>query len=146
MKKRIARYLVHIGVTIFILGTSGILFGLYHGASLHYSDHPLMYKIGNEGPYFFYKNDSTLQVNQIRGSRKEGFNVENKEYSTTSKITTNCYFQIDSTSFDFTINTDIKTPKTIYNDDYPIMAISDIEGGYKTFRDFLITNKVIDEN
>jgi hypothetical protein len=146
MKKRIVRYLKHILSTIIVLGSFAIVFGLYHGASLHYADHPLMYEIGNEGPFVFYKNDSTLNVNYIRGNRKDGFHVENKEHSIASEITTKCYFQFDSSSFDFKINTNIKTPKTIYNDDYPIIAISDIEGGYKTFRDFLINNKVIDEN
>tara|TARA_B110000971_G_C20013446_1_gene502676 strand:- start:1 stop:177 length:177 start_codon:yes stop_codon:yes gene_type:complete len=40
MKKRIFRYLKHIAFTIIVLGAIGILFGLYHGASLHYGDHP----------------------------------------------------------------------------------------------------------
>jgi hypothetical protein len=144
MKKRILIYLINIGATIFILGTAAILFGLYHGAGLHYADHPLMYKIDNEGPYVFYKNDSTLSVNYIRGNKANGFVVQKKEQATTSKNATKCYFQIDSSSFDFTINQNIKTPKTTYNDGNITIAISDIEGGYKSFRDFLINSKVID--
>jgi hypothetical protein len=53
MKKRILRYLKHLIATILIIGTAGVLFGLYHGASLHYGDNPSMYKLGNEGPYVF---------------------------------------------------------------------------------------------
>ena len=45
MKKNIFRYLKHLIASILILGTMAVLFGLYHGASLHYGDHPLMYKI-----------------------------------------------------------------------------------------------------
>ncbi len=56
MKKGIVRYLKHIVSTLLILAVIAVLFGLYHGASLHYGDHPLMYNIGNEGPYVFYKN------------------------------------------------------------------------------------------
>ncbi len=146
MKKRIFRYLKHQIVTTIILGIAGVLFGLYHGASLHYGDHPLMYKIDNEGPYVFYKNDSVLNVNYVRGNKDDGFYIDKEEYSANSEITVKSYFQIDSTSFDFKINSDIKIPKTMYNDGNPIIAISDIEGGYKTFRDFLINSMVIDEN
>ena len=53
MKKRVLRYLKHIISTILILGVIAIFFGLYHGANLHYGDHPLMYNIGHEGPYVF---------------------------------------------------------------------------------------------
>ena len=146
MKKRIFRYLKHLTVTFLIIGIMAVLFGLYHGANLHYGDHPLMYKIGDEGPYAFYKNDSILNVNYVKGNKNNGFYVDKKEYSVNSEITVKSYFQIDSTSFEFKINSDIKIPKTTYNDENPVIAISDIEGGYKSFRDFLINSKVIDKN
>lgn len=144
MKKRILRYLKHILSTIIVLGGFAVVFGLYHGASLHYADHPSMYNISNEGPYVFYKNDSILNVNYVKGNKDDGFYVDKKEYSINSEISTTSYFQIDSTSFEFKIKSDIKIPKTTYNDGNPIVAVSDIEGGYKTFRDFLINSKVID--
>lgn len=146
MKNRILTYLKHILSTVLVLGVIAVLFGLYHGASLHYGDHPLMYKIDNEGPYVFYKNDSILNVNYIKGNKEDGFYVDEEEYSFTSETILTCDFQIDSTSFDFALKSDIKVPKTEYNDGNPILAISDIEGGYKAFRDFLINNKVIDAN
>lgn len=146
MKKRVLRYLKHIISTLLTLGVIAVFFGLYHGASLHYGDHSLMYNIGNEGPYVFYKNDSILDVKYVKGNKDDGFYVDKKEYSINSEIIAKSYFQIDSTSFDFKINSDIKTPKTTYNDDNPIIAISDIEGSYKTFRDFLINSKIIDKN
>lgn len=144
MKKRIVRYLKHIVSTLLILAVMAVFFGLYHGASLHYGDHPLMYTIDNEGPYVFYKNDSIINVNYIKGNKEDGFYVDKKEYSVASEISSTCYFQIDSTSFNFNIKSDIKIPKTTYSDGNPIIAISDIEGGYKSFRDFLINSKVID--
>lgn len=146
MKKRIFRYLKHQITTLLILGVLAVAFGLYHGAALHYGDNPLMYKVNNEGPYVFYKNDSILNVNYIKGNKIDGFYLDKKEYATNSEVSITSYFQIDSTSFDFTINSDIITPKTTYNDENPIIAISDIEGGYKAFRDFLIQNEVIDNN
>lgn len=144
MKKRILRYLKHILSTLLILIVIGVSFGLYHGASLHYGDHPLMYIIDNEGPYVFYKNDSILNVNYIKGNKDDGFYVDKKEHSVASEISSTCYFQIDSTSFNFNIKSEIEIPKTTYSDGNPIIAISDIEGGYKSFRDFLINSKVID--
>jgi hypothetical protein len=146
MKKRIIRYLKHILSTILILGSFAVVFGLYHGASLHYADNPLMYKMDNEGPFVFYKNDSILNVNYVKGNRKDGFYVAKKEHSISSEVSISSNFQLDSTSFDFKIKPNIEIPKTTYNDGNPIVAISDIEGGYKAFRDFLINTNVIDAN
>ena len=146
MKKRIFRYLKHILGTFLILGAIAVLIGLSIGASANYGESPLIRYIDNEGPYVFYKNDSTLNVNYIRGNKNDGFYVDKNEYLSDSLIDLTCYFQVDSTNFKFTINPDIKIPKTSYNDNNPILAISDIEGGYKTFRDFLINSKVIDAN
>lgn len=146
MKKRIFRYVKHIGVTILLLGTIGVLFGLYHGASLHYGDNSEMLNWDKDGPYVFYKNDSTLNVNYIRGNQDDGFFLDQKDYSVNSKISGVSYFPIDSTSFDFSIKTNFKNPPSTYNDDNKILAISDIESGFKTFRDFLIQSKVIDKN
>lgn len=145
MKTKIVRYLKHIFFTILVLAAIVIPFGLYHGASLHYGDHELMYHLDKEGPYVFYENDSTLSINHIRGNKNEGFYLDTKKSSVDSNNTTSCYFQIDSSNFNFKINPEITIPNTTYNDDEPILAISDIEGGYKTFRDFLIHNKVIDK-
>ncbi len=144
MKKRIIRYLKHILSTVLLLAIIAVLFGLYHGASLHYGDNPLMYHLDNEGPYVFYKNDSTYSVHYVKGNQEEGFYLENEEYPLTSEVKATCYFPLDSTHFDFKIKSHIETPQSHYNDTNPIIAISDIEGGYKTFRDFLINSNVID--
>lgn len=146
MRKRIFRYLKHIFLTILILGVGAILFGLYHGASLHYADNPMMMEWDNDGPYAFYENDSILTVNYIRGNQDDGFYLDQKEYSINLEIPAFCYFPLDSTRFEFSIKTEFESPNSIYNDDNAILAISDIESGYKTFRDFLINSKVIDKN
>jgi len=146
MKKRIFRYLKQVFLTLFVLAIAAILFGLYHGASASYGHDPKRIAFDGEGPYAFYKNDSTISVNYIKGNKEEGFYLDQKEYSATESIPANCFFTLDSTRFNFTIETDFETPKSIYNDNHKILAISDIESGYKTFRDFLINSKVIDEN
>jgi hypothetical protein len=113
---------------------------------MHYGDNPKMMDWDKDGPYVFYKNDSILNVNYIKGNQNDGFFLEQKEHSTKLKIPAFCYFPLDSTRFEFSINTDIKKPLSNYDDNSKILAISDIESGYKTFRDFLINNKVIDKN
>jgi len=44
------------------------------------------------------------------------------------------------------INPNIKTPKAEYNDNEKIFAVSDIESNYKTFRNLLIGNKIINDS
>jgi len=145
MKKRIFRYMKHVVLTFLALGILAVLLGLQIGASLNYGNNPLMMNLDKEGPYVFYKNDSVLNVNYIKGNKNKGFHLEQKNYLIDSPFTATCYFPLDSTSFGFEIKADFKTPNTFYNDKNPILAISDIESGYKTFRNFLINNKVIDE-
>lgn len=144
MKKRIFRYLKHIVVTFLILGVLAISFGLYHGASFRYAENPEMMNWDKDGPYIFDKNDSVVTENYVRGNQDDGFYLHQKDYPLDSKISTYCYFPLDSTRFEFTINNKIEIPKNTYNDNSKILAISDIESGFKTFRDFLITNKVVD--
>jgi len=146
MKKRIFRYLKHVFLTLLILAISAISFGLYHGASASYGHNPKRIVMDGEGPYIFYKNDSTLQVNMIKGNKDDGFYLDQKEYAANQPIPVTCSFPLDSTHFDFKIKTDFKTPPTIYNDGHKVLAISDIESGYKTFRDFLINSQVIDRH
>lgn len=146
MKKRFFRYLKHVILTLTILAIIVISFGLYHGASASYGHNPKRVALNGEGPYAFYKNDSTLHVNYIKGNKDDGFYVDQNVYPTSESIPASCFFQLDSTQFDFTLEADFKTPRTIYNDNNRILAISDIESGYKTFRDFLIHSKVIDEH
>tara|TARA_R110002096_G_C14653390_1_gene726659 strand:- start:1270 stop:2442 length:1173 start_codon:yes stop_codon:yes gene_type:complete len=146
MKKRILRYLKHISLTFLCLVLVAIVFGLYIDASLSYDENPQRMNWHNDGPYLFSENDSIITLNYIKGSREEGYYVDRKKYSVSDKIPASSYFSLDSTSFDFTIETKFETPKAIYNDNNKIIAVSDIESSYKAFRDFLINTRVIDKN
>lgn len=145
MKKRVLRFIKHSFITLVILGILAICFGLYHGASFRYAENPKMMDWDKDGPYLFDKNDSVVTVNYIRGNQDKGFYLDQKEYASNSRIPAYCYFPLDDSHFEFTINNKIEIPATTYNDVAKILAISDIESGFKTFRDFLITNKVVDE-
>ncbi|TYP97876.1 calcineurin-like phosphoesterase family protein [Tenacibaculum adriaticum] len=146
MKKRILRYLKHILGTLLFLLLIGVSIVLFLNGNVHYSDNPIKKAWKKEGPYVFYKNDTLLSVNYVTGNRNDGFKASHKNYNINSELKMNSYFNLDDSTFDFTIDPNIKTPESIYNDGGKILAISDIESGYKTFRDFLINNQVINEN
>ncbi|MFZ6013312.1 MAG: metallophosphoesterase, partial [Bacteroidota bacterium] len=146
MKKRIFRYFKHIVLTILVPLPFVIAFGLYNGATLHYGDNPLALQWDNEGPYIFYKNDSTVHVNYIKGNPDDGFYASGAAHHTDSLVSVTCYYPLDSTQFQIPIKTSFEKPKSFYDDEGKILAISDIESNYKALRDFLITNNVIDEH
>ena len=146
MKNRIARYLKQIFATIISLLLVGVTVVISLNGSFEYGDDPQALNLEREGPYVFYETDSTLNVNYIRGNKTYGFYLDKTQHHTNDEIFANCYFPLDGSSFDFSIQSEIIIPKSTYADKEAILAISDIESGYKTFRDFLITNKVIDEN
>ena len=146
MKKRIVRYLKHIIFTVITLLVIGLSVLFYLNGTLKYGQNPLRYNMDKEGPYAFYENDSIVSVNYVRGTKEEGFYVDSKKYNSDEKATLSCQFPIDSTAFTFQLETTFESPKAVYNDGNKILAISDIESGYRTFRDFLINNNVIDKN
>ncbi|WP_378187582.1 metallophosphoesterase [Aquimarina sp. W85] len=146
MKKQVFRYLKHVTFTGIVLALCAISIGLYHGASLSYAHDDKRFAFDGDGPYAFYTNDSIVQINYIKGNKVDGFYLDQKEYLSTTAIPAKTFFALDSTSFDVTIHPEITTPKTVYNDNHKILAISDIESGYKTFRDFLINNRVVDQS
>jgi hypothetical protein len=112
MKKRIFRYLMHIIGTIVVIFLNG---------SLGYGINPLRLNLDREGPYIFYKNDSTLNVNYIGGNKTDGFYVDQEEFNTNDPIPACCFFPLDSSIFHFTLKSGLKTPNTTYSDGEPIL-------------------------
>ena len=145
MKKRILRYFKHLFATIIILLLTGVFTLLYVNGSFNYGQNSKRYDFSHEGPYVFYQNDSLLTVNYVKGNKTDGFYVDKTEHTINDTINGTCFFPLDSTTFSFPIKSSFETPKAIYSDKNNILAISDIESGYKTFRDFLISNKVINK-
>lgn len=146
MKKNILRYFKHIFSTFLIVLIAIVTFGLYHGASLRYGENPKMMEWQQDGPYIFFKNDSLVNVNYVKGDQKEGFYLDQKEFKTESLIHANVYFALDKSTFNVAINTKISNPISTYNDGEPILAISDIESSFKAFRDLLFNCGVIDKD
>lgn len=144
--KLIITNLKHFLFTFTLLFSILIAVGISFGANVNYGDNPLAYKVGDEGPHVFFENEETI-VNYIRGGRDEGFYLDRATYSVDEKITAKVYFPLEDDNFEVQISCEeITIPETIYNDGQPIVAISDIESSFRTFRDFLIANKVINSN
>lgn len=146
MKKRIIRYLKNVFGTMFFVLLVGTIILISLNGSFDYGTNPLNIHLEKEGPYVFYETDSTYTINYIRGNKTDGFYLDKTVHHVDDKVPATCYFPLDASSFDFNIVSQFEIPKTTYFDHQPIIAISDIESGYKTFRDFLIANKVIDTN
>lgn len=143
MKRNIIRYFKHLFGTILALLIIGVSIILFLNGSVYYGDNPTKKNLKNEGPYIFYDTDSLLNINYISGNREEGYARQQFKQRLGDGIKLKSYFNLDSSSFDFTIQTEVEVPKCIYDDGHRIMAISDIESGFRTFRDFLIHSKVI---
>lgn len=145
MKKRLFSFLKNALLTIFILASLIVCFGLWQGASLHYGDNPEALNWEKEGPYIFYQNDSSLSINYIHGNQDDGLYTSQREFGIATPMFAECYFPLDESSFQFEVTTDFVPPQSSYDDGEPILAISDIESGYKGFRDFLIAHQVLDQ-
>lgn len=144
MKRTILNNLKHFFITLSLLVICLIIFGLYIGAEANLSEDRLAYKLDKEGPHIFYKDDQ-LEVNYVRGDQEQGFYPHQELYPADAPFTANVHFTLEGFDFNVKVDPNIVTPPVSYQDQQPIVAISDIESGFKGFRDFLIANKVIDE-
>ncbi|MEX2963182.1 metallophosphoesterase [Microbulbifer sp. TYP-18] len=135
--------LKHFGITFTLLFLCAIGFGLYIGADAHLSEDKLAYKLGGE-VHVFYENNLPF-AKRIKGSKENGFYTDetfNTEYGSLSFAVP---FPLDASEFTVTIDPEIITPETTYDDGEPIVAISDIESNFSAFRDFLVTHGVADK-
>lgn len=107
-----------------ILEGLAILFGLYPGDFLHYADIPLLYKIDTEGPYVFYKNDSSVHANYVKRNKDDEFYVDKKKYNIISEISLSILNLILYALI--LMKSAIYIPKTTSKNGNTILAISDI--------------------
>ena len=143
MKLSIMTYFKHFIISILIALTVIIIFGLSIGASANFDTDRRAYKMDGEGPHVFY-TDTGLEINTLRGSRSEGFYLEQKLLSNNQPISAQAYFALEDLSFDLVIDPEINIPPSTYDDNQKVLAISDIESNFKTFRNYLVANQVID--
>lgn len=135
-------YLKHFVVVALVVLAFLIPFGISQHASLNYGDNPLAYKVGDEGPFVFFQKGQ-LHSLFIRGGREQGFSVEDTQHELAGPVPVTVRYQADGSVFQFDIDPDIHAPASVYDDGEQILAISDLEGNFGTFRDFLIAQEVM---
>ncbi|TXF88297.1 hypothetical protein FUA23_15060 [Neolewinella aurantiaca] len=146
MKARILRYLKHIFLTLAVILPCLILFGLSQGATANYGTQQYFMDWHNDGPYVFYETDSTVSIHHVQGNRDDGFELKTETHSLIGAPIASTFYNPDSSQFEVSLAAQFTTPPAVYNDGSSILAISDIEGNYRAFRDFLIHHSVIDTN
>ena len=173
--KRLAKSLGHFLLVSLVLAVIGVGVLISQHGSINMGDAPLAYKVGGEGPFVFFTNKTTLssdvassdvtgadvkgsgngdtsvEINYIRGSREDNFFIEKRHVSLTEKTAEplEVYFALEDATFTFNLkplNALYTNTASVYESNAPILAVSDLEGNYKTFRDFLITHNVINSN
>lgn len=142
---KVLLYLKHFFLVTVILIVIGFLGLVSQKGSVDLAPSDLAFKVGNEGPHMFHHGDE-IEVLYIRGTRKPGFDVESHRFPEDASINADVYFPLEDASFQITVKANYETPASIYNDGQPIIAISDLEGNYRAFRDFLLANRVIDSD
>lgn len=149
MKKKIIIYFKNIFFTIIILFPIFLLIGyLFMDKETQFNRNLSVSDINNEGPFIFFENDSLIKINYIKGNEKDGFYLDSIKKNISHKTNLNCFYNLDSTnfSFDLVINNLKLKNNNSYSDKKEVFAISDIEGNFKTLRDFLIINKIINKD
>ena len=133
----------HFLVVLLVLALIAAGVGLWVGADFYYGESTDAYKAGDEGPHVFRQGDQWVSQT-LRGGRDEGFWVEEKRHALTDAFQLEVAFPLEKSRFVVQATPQFVTPPARHQDGQPILAISDIEGNYKAFRDFLVNAKVID--
>lgn len=145
MFKSVVRAVGHFLLVSVVLLVIGLGIVVSEHGSVNLGDAPLAYKMGGEGPFVFFENNQ-MAVKYIRGSRDEGFTVESEYYPLDNAVTADVYFALDDSTFSFLLNQSGQIQPAIYNDNEPILAISDLEGNFHTFREFLLAHGVVNQH
>lgn len=133
----------HFLVVLLVLAIVAAGFGLSQGADFYYGETEAAYKADGEGPHVFRQGDHWISQT-VRGNSADGFRIEEKRHPLADPFPLEVAFPLDGSRFSVQATPQFVTPPVRYRDGNPILAISDIEGNYRTFRDFLIKAKVID--
>ena len=146
MKKSIILYFKHIFFTVIVLIVAGIGILLYLGNSVKFNRNYDVNSnnIHNEGPYILYQDSAFVTINYVEGTLEHGIQVT--KATADSAFLVDVYYDRDSTFFTVNVDPfrDFLREKSTYPMQSKIFAVSDIEGGYNSFRKLLIANHVID--
>ena len=113
----------------------------------HFSDKRLQAdnsKAGCDGPYIFYEKEKAV-IKQIIEKNGQPTNISEELAYPIAGKKLKCYVN-DKEYFTFKVQELLQNQPSVYAMPEKIIAISDIEGCFKEFKDFLIANKVMDKH
>lgn len=147
MKKSILLYVKHVLITTLVVVFLGFVALLYTGNSVKFNRNTSIKNsmLNKEGPYYVYEGDSVVNEIYVRGAEQEGYYREENRI-TDSIRTARVFYYPDSTSFEVSIpvSASFAPEPSLYEPAEKILMISDIEGGFSSFRKLLVANKVVD--
>ncbi len=132
----------HFSVTFLLLLVAVVCFGLSIGAEAHFFEDRLAYRLDGETHVFF--ENGSLIGKTLRGNSNDGYYVETQALDPNGKSEIEILFPADGSVFTVNPYANVSVPEAIYETDQPILAISDVEGGFGAFRDFLVAHGVAD--
>lgn len=116
-------------------------------AKVHYSEKRLKTdtsKADFDGPYIFY-NQNEAVVKQIVEKNQQATAISKTFKNPIAGKKLKCYVD-DKEHFTFKVQELLQNQPSVYAMPEKLIAISDIEGRYHEFKQFLIANKVMDKN
>lgn len=143
---RLLRALKHFSISVLVIAVALVGFGLAIGADAHLFESPSAYVLSGE-THVFLRGD-TVSAHVIRGDNDRGFRVDTIVYAGDTARTFPVLFPGDSSTFTVRLAdgdlTHMAPPDVVYADSAPIVALSDIEGGFGALRQFLVAHKIAD--
>ena len=134
------KHFLAVAVILLLIGFAVLV--SQHG-SISMAPDALAYTVDREGPHVFHTDIGAVSA-YVRGNREEGFYPETRSFETSNDITLPVYFTAESLTFDVELRHSHPVPASEYSDGQPIIALSDLEGNFVAFKDFLQAHGVVD--
>lgn len=147
IQQRLWRHLQHLGAACLWMGTLLVALAYWFSADVHYGDDPYRFKVGDEGPFVFSDPAAPGQylLQYIRGEGPRGFYTEQQGFHD-SDIQSACVaFPADQQEFTVPLTRLPASPPVRYQDDQPVLVLSDVESSFRSLRDFLKAQQVMDD-
>lgn len=147
-------FIRHFLLTLLLLASTLVCFGLLIGAEAHLFEDEKAYQLDGETHVFFQPYSAPvsgqpateqLVASTIRGDQDSGFWIEMQPLSAEEGgVQLQIPFPADGSSFQVTVQSQIETPASQYQDGEAVIALSDLEGGFAAFRQFLQAHGIAD--
>ncbi len=147
MNERALKYFKYFFLSVFVLIVFFLIFSLIFNQAIKYGfDKTIPLQLDLEGPFIAFEGDSLAKIQYIRGNQKEGFELQTQFAKSDTLLQLPVYYPLDKSEFLVPVDFEFHDEAVIFPEVSKIFAVSDLEGNFKTFRNILLSNKVIDES